>query len=124
MNPFRGNSHLVWLGLALAILIGEGAAYYRSWRPFGRSKAQFDHAREVLEAVNDLIAAIRDAETGQRGFIITGREQYLRPFRDTIGTIPARMELLRRLTADNPRQQKRVAALVPAVDDKLAELLY
>src|SRR5689334_24396047 len=124
MIRLRGNSHLVWLGLALAVVVAEAAAYHRAWSNFERSKAQFDHTREVLAAVDELTSAVRDAETGQRGYIITGREQYLQPFRDAIGTIPGRLDLLRRLTMDNPRQRSRVAALGPPVEDKLAELLY
>jgi methyl-accepting chemotaxis protein len=65
---------------------------------------------------------LKDAETGQRGYIITGVDSYLEPYQSALAAIKSTVENVRKLTADNPNQQRRLAALSPLIDAKLAEL--
>ncbi|MET0937097.1 MAG: response regulator, partial [Luteibacter sp.] len=60
--------------------------------------------------------------TGQRGFLLTGNDRYLEPYRAALASIPARLASIRNATRDNPAQQQRLAELGVRLDDKLAEL--
>ncbi|TMB19734.1 MAG: response regulator, partial [Deltaproteobacteria bacterium] len=64
----------------------------------------------------------KDAETGQRGFLLMGEERYLEPYRSAQGELPGQLSSLRSLTADSPAQQERVKALESALAVKMDEL--
>jgi PAS domain S-box-containing protein len=75
----------------------------------------------LLNHADDFLSALKDAETGQRGFLLTGDEDFLEPYmavRDRIGLY---LEELRQLTSISAAQ-KHLDALAPLVDAKLAEL--
>jgi len=77
----------------------------------------------VEHKLDETLALAVDAETGQRGYVIIGNEVFLEPYYSAIsstnGIIPHLQEL-RRLTYDNPLQQKQLDKLVPLVREKLA----
>ena len=81
-----------------------------------------EHTYQVRLELADLLSELKDAETGQRGFLITGDESYLAPYQSALGSIKSTLDDLRKLTSDNPDQQRRLAALSKVADDKLAEL--
>lgn len=80
------------------------------------------HSHLVLEALDALNTNLADAETGQRGFIITGEAPYLLPYNDALDHVQENAKSLRELTSDNPVQQRNVDRLEPIVAIKLAEL--
>jgi CHASE3 domain sensor protein len=80
------------------------------------------HTLEVLTELEDTQSLLKDAETGQRGFLLTGRDHYLDPYRAATDRIPAKLQRLRELTADNSRQRDRLPVLDALVGAKLAEL--
>ena len=65
---------------------------------------------------------MQDAETGQRGYIVTGEDRYLDPYRSATAAIDGKLRDLKELTADNPAQQRRLETLGPLVSQKLGEL--
>jgi methyl-accepting chemotaxis protein len=109
-------------GITLAILVIVGAVSYRSVTKQTEAAAWVAHTREVQNQLTELLASLQDAETGQRGYVITGNDSYLAPYTD--GT--ARAEQIRRhlaqLVEDNGRQQARVDTLASLIADKFAEL--
>ena len=80
------------------------------------------HTYQVITMINDLFIVIEDAETGQRGFIITGETAYLDPYQSALQTVPHSLAVLRVLVADSPNQLDQVAALEASLDQKLEEL--
>ena len=80
------------------------------------------HTLMVLEQAKRLLGSVTDAETGQRGFLLTGEESYLDPYRRALQQAPEELARLRELTRDNPSQQERLDRLAPLVATKLAEL--
>ena len=66
--------------------------------------------------------SIKDAETGQRGFLLTGEEKYLEPYQAAIRLVPAHATRLRELTADNAAQQGQLVRLDGLIGAKLSEL--
>jgi methyl-accepting chemotaxis protein len=69
-----------------------------------------------------LLSELKDAETGQRGYLITGYDSYLEPYQSALAAIQGTLSDVRKLTADNPNQQRRLTAIAPLIDAKLAEL--
>jgi len=66
--------------LALAILIFIGGASYRSTAKLMDTADWVTHTHLVLERLSGLIQALTDAETAQRGFLLTGEDSYLEPY--------------------------------------------
>jgi PAS domain S-box-containing protein len=77
---------------------------------------------EVGRALDETRARLDDAETGQRGFLLTGDEAYLEPYREAIKNLDRVTDELKKLTSDNPDQQERIQRLEPLIESKLAEL--
>jgi signal transduction histidine kinase/CheY-like chemotaxis protein len=65
---------------------------------------------------------VRDAETGQRGFLLTGEDSYLAPYNDALGRISIIQGELQHLTADNAAQQERLRELAPLIQHRLEQL--
>ena len=108
--------------LALTALLLVGGSSYVRIGSLARDHAPVEHTHEVLQRIAQLRGLLRDAETAQRGYLITGKQAYLRPYDQAFPAIADNLEALRRLTADNPRQQAVVADLHGPIRDKLAEL--
>ena len=112
------------LGFAIAVLtlLLIGLSGYRSTQHLIENDRWVSHTHEVRTKLADLISFLKDAEAGQRGFVISGEEAFLEPYRASLPEIAKLAEELRGLTADNDVQQRRLAALQPLIEGKLAEL--
>src|SRR5215470_11836786 len=87
------------------------------------------HTQQVRTELADLLSLLKDAETGQRGYLITGdgylitgEESYLEPYKGALPALKATLANVKKLTGDNSNQQRRLAAITPLIDSKLAEL--
>jgi methyl-accepting chemotaxis protein len=107
-------------GLTLLILLAIGTVSYRSTAKLIETSRWVTHTHTVLERLTTVLSLLNDVETGERGYIITGKEDFLEPYRAALGSVDGTLHDLRELTADNPRQQRRLAALEPVVASVLA----
>ena len=116
--------HLVFWGFSIAagILVFAGWESYRNTARFTAASEWRKHTYEVLRNLDATVARLVDAETGQRGYVLTGKEAYLEPYRAAIKEVGQTIATLKSLTSDNPNQQKRIQILEPLVGKKLAEL--
>src|SRR5260221_13524058 len=123
MNWKIGN-HLVLGGfvIATAILVFVGWQSYQNTARFAEASEWRKHPYEVLRNLDETVARLVDAETGQRGYLLTGEESYLEPYRAAIKNIDQKIGDLKSLTSDNSNQQKRIQILEPLVEKKLTEL--
>lgn len=87
-----------------------------------RSQQLVSHSIEVILAAQSLRGALQDAERGQRGYLLTGQPAYLEPYQAALHDTPQLLRRLSELTADEPAQTRRAAAIVAAVNAKLEEL--
>jgi methyl-accepting chemotaxis protein len=108
--------------LAFLLLLGIGAVAYRSITLLTKANQSITHAYQVLEDVAEVLSLLKDAETGQRGYIITGDDTFLEPYQTGVAGAPAVIKDLRELTSDNPHQQKRIDEAEPLIAAKFAEL--
>ena len=115
---------LIWLGLIAAIVffLATGVVAYFNFQTLKADSALVVHSGDTLTALEDVLSTVKDAETGQRGYLLTGNESYLRPYSASAQEIEPRLDALRRLTIDNPTQQDRLATLKQRIGAKLAEL--
>ncbi|WP_432545642.1 methyl-accepting chemotaxis protein [Kineococcus sp. SYSU DK004] len=117
-----GHKLAAGFGVAGVFLVGLSAVSFSTTSTLLDGEASVAHTHEVLDALDAVTGSLKDAETGQRGYLVTGEERYLEPW--TTGQRAAVEELDRvaSLTADNAGQQERVQELRPLVDAKFAEM--
>src|ERR1035441_1581132 len=123
MKNLKGRPHIVLVGVVVLILVAESALFYSIWTSFSVSEQWSIHTHEVLEKIESFLSEMKDAETGQRGYLLTGKDQYLEPYGTAVQAIPVQFEELRKLTSDNPSQQSRIKTLRALMTAKLAELM-
>jgi diguanylate cyclase (GGDEF)-like protein/PAS domain S-box-containing protein len=103
----------------LSLLIVVGAISYLNTRKLIRDSKLVAHSHEVLDELDGTLSALTDAETGQRGYIITGDEEYLRPYTAALPTINRRIERLRQLTVSNHDGPLLLTDLEREISDRL-----
>ncbi|UXH80567.1 response regulator [Roseateles amylovorans] len=112
------------LGFALAVLTIAITAWF-SWRSQQTQAATADamtRTMEVQEQIQALGSAIKDAETGQRGYLLTGTDTYLLPFNTAQVTLPAAVTRLRAAWQNNRPQLGRLTSVEQLFKAKLAEM--
>jgi PAS domain S-box-containing protein len=110
----------VALTALLAVLTGLFAYTYLGAGE--RSRFWVNHTRDVIERNQTLFSLVRDAETDERGYLISEQAQYLRPFRDAEAKVPGTGARLAALVADNGAEAARVGELNRTVSRRLARL--
>jgi PAS domain S-box-containing protein len=108
--------------IAVVLLLVAGWAGLSAARELASADEQVQHTREVELALERLLSGMRDAETGQRGFLIVGDERYLDPYTQALPLVSASMQRVRTLTANDPQQQVLLPALQELIDGRLALL--
>jgi methyl-accepting chemotaxis protein len=117
-----GRRLLAGFGLAALALVVVAVVGYRNITSLIDNDHQVDHSHLVQTELAILLSQMKDAETGQRGFLLTGADSYLEPYESALHTVPATYDAMLKLTVDNPSQQARLAQIKPQIDSKLAEL--
>ncbi|WP_434634800.1 CHASE3 domain-containing protein [Chromobacterium sp. CV08] len=103
-------------------LVAIGIAAYWSISVLIATAGSVTHTQKVLERVSGLVSMMKDAETGQRGYLLTGDPAYLEPFRAAVAGMPAVLSELRVLSADNAGQQAKIGQVEALVNNKFNEL--
>jgi signal transduction histidine kinase len=122
MTIGRSLRALLPLGIGFLLLLASAASAI--WLS-ARQESAVSWVRHTLEMQNrvDLVLnLITDAESGQRGYLLTGQTVYLDPYQRAVAQIPGELDALRVGTADNARQRHNLDLLRPALQQKLSEL--
>jgi CHASE3 domain sensor protein len=80
------------------------------------------NTHKVIEQISNYLSNLKDAETGQRGYLLTGDPAYLEPHTAAVDAAPKLLSELRTLTADNPENQRRIDQFETLTNAKFAEL--
>lgn len=108
--------------LSTLLLIGSlFAAYYSIQKLISNSKL-VNHTNQVLLEAENIIAAVRDAETGQRGFLLTLDPTFLQPYEGAQDKATKSYDELGQLTAENVAQQKNLAELKMLYEAKFEQM--
>ncbi len=104
---------------ALILLLLLGYFGYRSANSVSEALSLENHTQEVYLQLDDVIKVTLDAETSERGFVLTGRDYFLEPYNQAEQTIVEKLSTLRRLVADDAQQTAELNRLETLTDDKL-----
>jgi PAS domain S-box-containing protein len=118
----RRFSVLIGFLLLLLLLVGNAIVTRRQLDVQVGNQAWLAHSQQVLIELSQTESLIKDAETGQRGFLYTEKPEYLEDYQSAVSRIDPNIDKLEQLTADNPRQQGRVRTLRGLSHAKLSEL--
>ncbi|MCU0546358.1 MAG: CHASE3 domain-containing protein [Oscillatoriaceae cyanobacterium Prado104] len=106
-------------GLAAAILAAVGWVSYRSLTEQIETSQQSIHSKNVSEKLETILSLISDAEAGQRGYLLTGNERYLEPYRSGFDRLDKEVIELRKLTAERSGYRRQIDTLEPLIFKEL-----
>ncbi len=81
-----------------------------------------EHTFEVIQNLDSILSALIDAETGERGYLLTGTEAYLDPYNQGSQKVNGAIDKVQELTVDNPKEQALINAIRPLAAAKLGTL--
>lgn len=110
-----------FIALILVLVIGVVVALANVGTVY-RAASAVAHTNDVKMQLQALLASLIDAETGERGYIITGSDSYLEPYTRGVAATATEIARVRQLTADNPEQQIDLARVSADTQVKLDEL--
>lgn len=119
MRMSFGSRITVGTAFALVLLILIAAAGLRSMARLQGDAQEFARVADLTTRLERLLSFVKDAQTGERGFIITGDERFLDPFRSAKRGVPAEITAIRAAMTDEA-QRARLAAVVPMIERDLA----
>lgn len=108
---------LAMLAAAFLIFINEA-----SFQQSTTAVANLDQAQQTRSAISRLVRQVLDAETGQRGYLLTGDPRYLEPYQASVGDITENLDVLRKLFISEPEQLNDFDILSHHVSRKMAEM--
>jgi signal transduction histidine kinase len=123
MKP-RANRFIVPALLLVATVIVALNAWF-AFRAVGSlldSEHWVEHTWQVINKVERIMSSAKDAETGNRGYLISGDEAYLEPYNDAIRELPKELDDFQHLTSDSPTQQARITEMRAVLEQRLALL--
>jgi CHASE3 domain sensor protein len=110
--------------IAAAVLLAAGLAGYQVARIFAGTGESLVHTKDVTIALERTLSLLRDAETGQRGFLLTRRESYLVPYSSAVTQIHQQLGQLETLMANDAAASADLTSLTTHVEAKMDELAH
>ncbi|TKC12524.1 response regulator [Pedobacter polaris] len=107
------------LGLSLVILILSSLASYVSIRNLIKSSDLVEHSNTIINGLDNTISTLKDAETGQRGYLLTGNKVFLEPYIGAQEKVSVLYNMLKDNTIDNAYQQRKLDELKNILDLRL-----
>ncbi|HEX3081174.1 MAG TPA: CHASE3 domain-containing protein, partial [Puia sp.] len=112
----------IGFGFSLLILLGSSIASFFSIQNLLNSSFWVNHTYEVISNLNDVVAPIREAESSQRGYLITNDPVFLEPFHGSFEESITALEHVKTLTTDNPQQQVRCSQLRELINKRFGKM--
>jgi signal transduction histidine kinase len=114
-------------GVIIAALIVNAFFSYRALQTLDTNNKRVTASEALLRELEMTLSYLKDAETGSRGYIITGEESYLKPYNDARDEMQGHLENIKILVADKPLQASKIPALEKLILDRgriLSELIF
>ena len=109
-------------GLTLVVLLIVGLLTYRSTTKLIDINGQVGQSYEVILDVKDVFSSLKDAQRAVRGYVISGVQEWLEPYKTAQKDILQKMKEVRKSSADKPQHQKRLDAAQTLITDFLKEM--
>ena len=122
MNRASRRLSIVGYLLAILILVLDSVLISASLRTIVQSNGMVDESRLAIGQVEQVLSLLKDAETGQRGYLLTNDDRFLKPHLDAEPRLDPALERLRSLVSGRKSQGDRVEELATLAREKLAEL--
>jgi CHASE3 domain sensor protein len=120
--PLNFTRLLISFSAAILAFLATGIITYRAIETLVTNQQRQVVARLIAIELQTLLYLTVMAETGQRGFVITGREAYLQPYDEAARRLPESIAFLRKNLAGDPAQLQRLAEIERLQKLKFAEL--
>ena len=119
MKLYFEKKELLAFFIAVAVLAILGVFSYMSTQRLIHTAQVLTHAMRVINNATELMKASVDIQTGQRGYLITGDEEFLKPFYESSKTIGPSLSLLDSLTTNDQNQNAKVDELRGLINRQL-----
>jgi signal transduction histidine kinase len=121
---FQLGNRALAVALALVVfgIVVNAVVAFVSIQTISDRDAWVVHTHAVLAQISTVQTDLLDAQTGARGYVITGAPSYLGPYTSAVVAVDNDLHTLQMLTVDNPTQQQRVASLKAQLPPELTEL--
>ena len=120
-----GRTNVVWasfIAVVLCIVVGNAILAMNTIQSLTQTQQRLDDTGMLNTAIEKLHLSIVQAESGQRGYLLTGDEAYLAPYYDAISQLNSQAKLVKGLRTEIEGQADKVARLLYLVDDKVSVL--
>ncbi len=122
-SSFKRNL-LLGFGVSFFLLIMSSVASFVSIQRLIDRVGWVEHTNTVIRRAEGLLSSLKDAETGQRGFLLTGMENFLEPYQEALQETNDHLKALTTLTSDNHQQQLMIPRLQNMVNNRFSQLGY
>lgn len=112
----------IGLAAALVFFMVSGLVTYVNFQGLRLANQRIVETHRAIVSLQSLLSKLQDAETGQRGYLLTGEESYLAPYRTALAGVDNQLEKVSERTKENPGQRERLDKLRQHVDAKLDEM--
>jgi PAS domain S-box-containing protein len=109
-------------GISVLVLIAAGVAVYLSVRTLSDASDQLVRSKDISIALEQALSSLRDAETGQRGYLLTGRPAYLAPYAAAVATVNQQLDTIRSLSVADADARTRLEEIEQLARAKMEEL--
>lgn len=106
--------------VALVLIVSGFVMSFYSYTQYGKDAGRVRHTHDVISALETTLSLLKDVETGSRGYVITNDSAYLEPYLTALRLLPAQLNKVRTLVADNPAQSRQATLLARLVGEKVA----
>jgi signal transduction histidine kinase/CheY-like chemotaxis protein/CHASE3 domain sensor protein len=121
-GPLLPTSTMLGYWIAIAAVVVIAVLSYSAVRGSVDNAQRVTHTLRLVEQLQALLSTMKDAETGQRGYLLTGEEGYLEPYTNARAALAGEISKARELVVTDAQQQQRLQVLEQLCADKMAEL--
>ena len=115
----KTNTNIIaGFALAVGVLLLTAAASFWSIRGLSVQTRNVEHTYQVMQEAGTVTSVLKDAQSGTRGYLLTGDTVYLRPYSMATNQLPAALKQMQDLTVDNPAQRARLDSLRDLVEQE------
>ncbi len=109
---------IILVGTVLFVALNTWSALHSVER-LESSREWVDHTWQVIAQAERVMSSAKDAETGSRGYIVTGDDKFLDPYTTARRDLPVELATLKQLTSDNRSQQTRISQMNAVLEQRI-----
>lgn len=119
-----GLDPAVAIGLAAAVIffLVSGGIAYLNLQALKEGNERIVQTHRAIVTLDQMLSIVQDAETGQRGFLLTNDARYLEPYTAALRSVPLKLAEIGDLSGESASQAPRIARLKLHLDAKLDEM--